>query len=741
MNMKVDSAKALPNGFVGGSQPSSVAVSQSTIVKKEDIDFPVDKSLMPGTGTPLEGNQQDTQSCSSESPYSVSDIITDDLDSLSSDPEPLQGDHELSDLDESFKSGTDANCAAIALESLLENLEFVPSEVNRLLKMIGLLDQKCEEITELLDRPSEEWFDSRRNKKQKKSSLLLDDDDLSLDEDSTTNVHSTRALLVYRKIYEGQDDTDFDTYISKLKKARRLEKQKQLHDRQMDLSSIDDSFKISYEKNGDGKVTMNGGQIQKTQDSTRISQGSGIKGSEVESAAESSQNMKTTSAKRERGESDPIDQYFSMFDKDYGQLQSERAWDGLLESEGINLDVKGMNENWKERFEDIQRENALNQKSSDNIEDLDKLMEDKLSLLWRYTLRKKALTRKLYETALHHYATLIQELEPQKFAASLGCYPEATIMQNMLLNDVEEEFLRPNEMLELYKDVGDMIDQFDEKELITNPNPQMPLIVKAEDSTVGIPTGAEIDKNASMNGALRPDKQTFGSNYSRLGHPNGTMSNYSASGGSFPSFDRSDVRLSNGNNSNAARRARNKRHKPTKPPVGMAHAANSPQSTGRLLTYHDIATSSSSAKLAGHSAELFWPDDDLWYLIRISSVDPETKTAFIVYTTGETESLDLDDIVREGHMSLLPEVEDTDVSNEEGCVPRQITECEVNEDAMSELSASEPGALYSDEASVDGDDDEDGSDDEDDEIVAMHHRRPPRRAEIKSERVEIRHKS
>lgn len=124
------------------------------------------------------------------------------------------------------------------------------------------------------------------------------------------------------------------------------------------------------------------------------------------------------------------------------------------------------------------------------------------------------------------------------------------------------------------------------------------------------------------------------------------------------------------------------------------------------MTYHDIATSSSSAKLSGHSAELFWPDDDLWYLIRIASIDSEQKTAFIVYTTGETERLDLDDIVREGHMSLLPESEDTDVSNEEGCVQKQIPECEVNEDAMSELSASEPGALYSEDVSVDGDDDD-----------------------------------
>lgn len=105
----------------------------------------------------------------------------------------------------------------------------------------------CLEITELLDRPNEEWFEIRRSKKQKKSTAF-DEDDLSLEEDSTTNVHSTRALLVYRKIYEGEDDTGFDTYISKLRKARKIERQKQLDDRCMDLSSIDDSLQVSYEK-------------------------------------------------------------------------------------------------------------------------------------------------------------------------------------------------------------------------------------------------------------------------------------------------------------------------------------------------------------------------------------------------------------------------------------------------------------------------------------------------------------
>lgn len=56
----------------------------------------------------------------------------------------------------------------------------------------------------------------------------------------------------------------------------------------------------------------------------------------------------------------------------------------------------------------------------------------------------------------------------------------------MLLNDVEEEFLRPTEMLELYKDVGDMIDQFEEKELIVNPDHQMRKTNSAYSSTTNL---------------------------------------------------------------------------------------------------------------------------------------------------------------------------------------------------------------------------------------------------------------
>jgi len=78
-----------------------------------------------------------------------------------------------------------------------------------------------------------------------------------------------------------------------------------------------------------------------------------------------------------------------------------------------------------------------------------------------------------------------------------------------------------------------------------------------------------------MNAALRTGKHNYGGGYSRLGHLEVTTSTIAPSGGTFPSIERSDVHLSNGNSN--GRRARNKRHKPTKPPVGMAHAAKSPQ--------------------------------------------------------------------------------------------------------------------------------------------------------------------
>lgn len=72
------------------------------------------------------------------------------------------------------------------------------------------------------------------------------------------------------------------------------------------------------------------------------------------------------------------------------------------------------------------------------------------------------------------------------------------------------------------------------------------------------------------------------------------------------------------------------------------------QAPGRLLTFPDIDES-----LRGRRAELFWPDDNLWYLIEIHDLDLSNRKAQIMYVTGETEELDLTEIVRDGHMSLI----------------------------------------------------------------------------------------
>lgn len=58
-------------------------------------------------------------------------------------------------------------------------------------------------------------------------------------------------------------------------------------------------------------------------------------------------------------------------------------------------------------------------------------------------------------------------------------------------------------------------------------------------------------------------------------------------------------------------------------------------------------------ELQGRQAEMYWPDDNMWYLIEIHTVNAVNKTAIIVYRTGEVEELNLSEIANEGHMSLI----------------------------------------------------------------------------------------
>jgi hypothetical protein len=71
---------------------------------------------------------------------------------------------------------------------------------------------------------------------------------------------------------------------------------------------------------------------------------------------------------------------------------------------------------------------------------------------------------------------------------------------------------------------------------------------------------------------------------------------------------------------------------------------------GRVLTQADISPS-----LVGKQAELLWPFDGLWYLIKIKAVNVADGTADILYLTGETEAgLPLEEIAVKKEMRIIP---------------------------------------------------------------------------------------
>lgn len=83
----------------------------------------------------------------------------------------------------------------------------------------------------------------------------------------------------------------------------------------------------------------------------------------------------------------------------------------------------------------------------------------------------------------------------------------------------------------------------------------------------------------------------------------------------------------------------------------MQPSSTRPQArNGHLLTMGEV-----SAELQGKQAEMLWPDDAMWYLIRITHVDTLKRTANIQYVTGETENdLDLTEIVTKKEMRIIP---------------------------------------------------------------------------------------
>lgn len=84
------------------------------------------------------------------------------------------------------------------------------------------------------------------------------------------------------------------------------------------------------------------------------------------------------------------------------------------------------------------------------------------------------------------------------------------------------------------------------------------------------------------------------------------------------------------------------------PPTVARGGGSSPRPAGRPLTEADITPA-----LKGAACALFWPDDARWYLVDVSDVSPRARTAQVRYPSGELETLDLDEVMREGHVLLV----------------------------------------------------------------------------------------
>jgi hypothetical protein len=86
---------------------------------------------------------------------------------------------------------------------------------------------------------------------------------------------------------------------------------------------------------------------------------------------------------------------------------------------------------------------------------------------------------------------------------------------------------------------------------------------------------------------------------------------------------------------------------------GLKECAKKPQAARRRLTEDDITIA-----LVGKIAEVYWvadsPEESMWYLVKVESVDLAAKTACVRYQNGEVEAdLNLAEVAHEGHMLLV----------------------------------------------------------------------------------------
>lgn len=82
--------------------------------------------------------------------------------------------------------------------------------------------------------------------------------------------------------------------------------------------------------------------------------------------------------------------------------------------------------------------------------------------------------------------------------------------------------------------------------------------------------------------------------------------------------------------------------------VGLKRGRSNSPGRRKPLLETDI-----SVALKGKRAELYWPDDGIWYSVAINAVNVKKRMATIQYDTGEIEELDLAEVISDEQMYLL----------------------------------------------------------------------------------------
>lgn len=90
------------------------------------------------------------------------------------------------------------------------------------------------------------------------------------------------------------------------------------------------------------------------------------------------------------------------------------------------------------------------------------------------------------------------------------------------------------------------------------------------------------------------------------------------------------------------------------PPPGYKASATRPQAQSLGGDVHYLKPDDIKPDLVGRHAELFWPDDNLWYLIEIQNIEVGSKEARVLYSTGDFETLNLVETAQNMHMVLVP---------------------------------------------------------------------------------------